>query len=75
MFCDWCERNDKVRNWASEPLSIFYFCPISKKEKTYYPDFAIKTNNDEFWVVEVKPEREYKNKPELPKRKTKKRNL
>jgi hypothetical protein len=72
MFCTWCEKNPKVQNWASESIAIKYVCPLDNIVKNYYPDFIVKMIDDSFWIVEVKPEREYKIFPEKPKRKTQK---
>lgn len=50
--------NSNIINWSSEIIKINYMDPISKKWRTYYPDFIIKykKNNNEYTeLVEVKP--------------------
>jgi hypothetical protein len=71
-FCVWCEQNPNIQNWCSESVQIKYICPIENVTRNYYPDFWIKFTNGDTWIIEVKPEREYKIVPEPPKRKTKK---
>lgn len=71
-FCIWCERSTLVDKWASESIVVKYNCPIENKIKNYYPDFLVKLKNGQTWLVEVKPEKEYKTPPSFPKRKTKK---
>ena len=71
-FCVWCENNPSVEKWCSESVEIKYHCPINNTIKKYYPDFWVKMSDGRVWVVEVKPSKEYKEVPKLPKRKTKK---
>lgn len=71
-FCVWCENNPNVEKWCSESVEIKYQCPIENTIKNYYPDFWVKMKDGRVWVVEVKPEKEYKIVPNPPKRKTKK---
>ncbi|AXH72828.1 MAG: head completion protein [Caudoviricetes sp.] len=50
--------NPYILNWSSELIKINYMDPITKKWRTYYPDFIIKykKNNIEYTeLVEVKP--------------------
>jgi hypothetical protein len=73
-FCHWCDHNEEVINWSSEPFEISYYNILDKKYHKYYPDFYIKMkkgNTYEEYVVEIKPKAQLK-KPEEPKRKTKK---
>jgi hypothetical protein len=79
-FCHWCDHNEKVISWMSEPFSIKYFNILDNKFHNYYPDFYFKItrgiNEDnipiiENYVVEIKPKAQLK-KPKEPKRKTKK---
>ena len=71
-FCVWCEQNPNIVKWCSESIEIKYICPLTNNTRNYYPDFWVKFTNGETWIVEVKPQREYKLVPEPPKRKTKK---
>jgi hypothetical protein len=59
-FCNYCDRNENVVKWSSEPLSIDYWNPLDQKMHKYYVDFYIKTLNsdgsNQEWIIEVKPE-------------------
>lgn len=79
-FCHWCDHNENVTSWMSEPFSIKYFNILDNKFHNYYPDFYFKIkrglneNNKpiiESYVVEIKPKAQLV-KPKEPKRKTKK---
>ena len=41
-FCIWCDMNDKVLNWSSEPVEIKYWSRQDNKARKYYPDFYFK---------------------------------
>jgi len=75
-FCHWCDHNEDIIQWASEPFSIEYFNLLDNKIHRYYPDFYIrmrKAGTDghiiENYAVEVKPKAQLQ-KPKEPKRKT-----
>lgn len=79
-FCHWCDHNENVISWMSEPFSIKYFNILDNKFHNYYPDFYFKINRGigedsmpiiESYVVEIKPKAQLQ-KPKEPKRKTKK---
>ena len=73
-FCHWCDHNENVISWVSEPFSIKYFNVLDNKFHNYYPDFYVKMNKEglvEEYVVEIKPKEQLK-KPSPPKRNTKK---
>lgn len=73
-FCHWCDHNDDVLYWMSEPFSISYFNILDKKFHKYYPDFFIqmkKGDNIESYIVEIKPKSQLI-KPKEPTKKTKK---
>lgn len=56
MFCD---NNENIVEWASEPLRIPYRNPWSGKQSTYVPDFLVRyrdrTNKVITELVEIKP--------------------
>jgi len=58
-FCQFCDNNDNVLEWASESIRIPYKNPITGKQSTYVPDFLVryKTKNDliKTELVEIKP--------------------
>ena len=71
-FCHWCDHNENVISWVSEPFSIKYYNILDKKFHNYFPDFYVKIKKDdsiEEYLVEIKPKAQLK-KPEPPKRKT-----
>jgi len=62
-FCKWCDKNNQVLIWSSEPIGIPYFDPIKQKNRRYFPDFLVKvkdnrTEIEKIWLVEVKPYKE-----------------
>lgn len=72
LFCDYCEKSDDIVSWSSESIGIPYFDTISENERTYYPDFLIKTKNDLIILIEIKPEKQLKFPPKPKKEGTKK---
>jgi hypothetical protein len=56
MFCD---NNEHVVQWASEPISIPYRNPLTNKRSNYVPDFFVtyrdKKGRQISEVVEIKP--------------------
>ena len=57
-FCQFCDKNDKVLKWASEPFSIPYYDTIKCKNRQYYIDFVVSIKEGEVlknYLVEVKP--------------------
>lgn len=70
-FCQYCDMNPNIIKWSSEPVGIPYWSPIDKREHTYYVDYYIQVkkldNTIENWLIEVKPENQYKlnKKPQL----------
>ena len=77
-FLTYCDQNDAVVEYASEPVGVPYFNPILKKECTYWIDcyMATKGTHDSLnkWLIEVKPNK-YLTPPEPPKRLTEKQTL
>lgn len=74
-FMIWCDTNQSVLMWSSEPIEIPYWSSFHKKQRTYHPDFYIKIlkvdGTTEQLIVEIKPEAQIK-KPEPPKTNSKK---
>jgi hypothetical protein len=58
-FCMFCDNNDAIESWASEPIKIPYKDPLTGKQTVYVPDFLIKylDRNQKFHVevIEIKP--------------------
>jgi len=71
QFCKYLDENKNVVQWGYECLRIPYRILNENKNRTYIPDFIIKTNNNnnlEITVVEIKPFRQTKS-PNSRKRK------
>ncbi len=76
-FASYCDLNDRVIAWSSEPFEIKYMHPIQKKIKPYNVDFYVKiqTGEDTFneYLVEVKPLRQLQPPSKPVKRLTEKK--
>jgi len=70
----WCDSRDHILKWQSEERRVPYFDPVTKRRRTYYPDFYIKYKRKDGVIVEelleVKPEKQVKGPPQNPKRRT-----
>ena len=69
-FMRYCDLNEDILYWASEELPVRYYNPLDKKYHRYFPDFIVKTVNNEKYMIEIKPSRQV-TKPKPPKKKTK----
>ena len=72
-FMNWADRTGAVKSWQSEEKCVWYFDPISKKKRRYFPDFIVNIERDGVIiteVVEVKPQAQIDGPPVDPKRKT-----
>jgi hypothetical protein len=58
-FCQFCDNNPNVIQWASESISIPYKNPLTGRNTFYVPDFFIvyqdKNNKKRAELIEVKP--------------------
>lgn len=79
-FCYWCDLNEEIIEWMSEPISVDYISILDNKVHKYYPDFYFKIKNGfdkdgnqlfRKCIAEIKPKAQLI-KPNEPKRKTKK---
>lgn len=68
-FCVYCDKNERIVEWASESIGIPYW--FQGKKKTYFPDFFLKTRDSQgnitSWVVEIKPSKEATKNPPTKK--------
>jgi uncharacterized protein (DUF433 family) len=59
-FCTYCDTNEAILKWSSEPVVIPYYNPLDKKDHNYNVDFYIKVlkedTNEQEWIIEIKPE-------------------
>ena len=69
-FMRYCDLNKDILYWASEELPVRYYNPLDKKYHRYFPDFVVKTVNNDKYMIEIKPSRQAV-KPKPPKKKTK----
>ena len=69
-FMRYCDLNEDILYWASEELPVRYYSPLDKKYHRYFPDFIVKTINNDKYMIEIKPSRQAV-KPKPPKKKTK----
>ena len=73
-FCIYCDTNDSILKWSSEPVAIDYYNPLDKKDHKYNVDFYIKVQREDQteqdWIIEIKPEKQ--TKIPVQKRKTQK---
>ena len=69
-FMRYCDLNDDILYWASEELPVRYYNPLDKKYHRYFPDFVVKTVNNDKYMIEIKPSRQVA-KPKPRKKKTK----
>lgn len=74
-FCIWCDINDKVLVWSSEPVEIKYWSRQGNKQRTYHPDFYFKILKQdgtfEEYLAEIKPKQQIQ-KPKPPTKMSKK---
>lgn len=68
-FMVYCDISSHVLEWGSEPISIDYISPLDNKKHKYFIDFYMKIkiddNNIKKYLIEVKPTKQYMNKPIL----------
>jgi hypothetical protein len=67
-FATYCDHEERIIAWSSEPLKIPYLDPVSGETKSYNPDFYVRLKTVEGFqefLVEVKPSRQLQvpNKP------------
>ncbi len=73
-FAIFCDTNEAVIKWSSEPIEIKYFNVLDKKFHSYYPDYFIiikRGDVEEKCLIEIKPSAQLK-KPSPPKKLTEK---
>lgn len=59
IFMNFCDTNENVMQWASEPVRISYRHPLTGKMTTYVPDFIVTyrgpNNTTRAELIEIKP--------------------
>ena len=75
IMMNWLDTREDVLDWSSEEKAIWYYEPVAKKRRRYFPDFMIRYKNKDGCVIteliEVKPKAQVLGPPENPKRRTK----
>ena len=73
-FMKWLDTNPDVLQWSSEEKAIWYYDPVAKKKRRYFPDFIVKYRKGNGItyeeVIEIKPWRQVQGPPTNPKRRT-----
>ena len=59
-FMIYCDTNPNILEWGSEEIIIHYVSPIDGTPHRYFPDFYIKTLNEDKFLVEIKPKAQTK---------------
>mgnify|MGYP000305895076 FL=1 len=63
-FCDFCDNNQHILEWASESIRIPYRHPLTGKKTHYVPDFLVvygdKFGKTRVELIEIKPDRQTK---------------
>lgn len=67
----WCESNPQVRGWNSEEIVIPYMSDVDGRLHRYFVDLLIVMENDEVFLIEIKPKKQTI-PPKKPSRRTKK---
>lgn len=61
-FMQFCDKNEHILQWASEPIRIPYRNPLTGKNTNYVPDFLIvyqnRTGQQIAEMVEIKPKKQ-----------------
>lgn len=74
-FMKWCDLRENIVKWSSEEMCIWYYDPVSKKNRRYFPDFIIKVRDSDGLIrtqmIEVKPHKQVVGPDRNPTRKTK----
>jgi hypothetical protein len=73
-FCVYCDTNEKILEWGSEEIFVWYKSPIDNNPHRYFPDFYIKVQesngNIKKYIIEIKPKKQTMPPPK-PERQTK----
>ena len=74
-FMNYCDLTESVEQWQSEEKCVWYYDPVSKRKRRYFPDFIIKYKNKKdimcTEMIEIKPAKQVIGPSKTPKRRTK----
>lgn len=58
-FCQFCDNHPGIVAWASEPMRIPYYNPVTRRNTVYVPDFLIRYKDaggaERTELIEIKP--------------------
>jgi hypothetical protein len=54
-FMVWLDLSTSISRWSSEPVAIPYINPIDGKIHRYYIDFWVEREDNDKYIVEIKP--------------------
>lgn len=70
----YCDLTSSVLEWSSEPIYIQYISPLDNKPHKYYIDFYVVERDEQGnlhkYLVEVKPIKDYRDRPVLEGKRT-----
>ena len=52
-FMVYCDTQENIKHWSSEEFHVVYYNPVTKKLHKYFPDFVIKTNKNENFMIQL----------------------
>jgi len=68
-FAMYCDTNERILAWSSEPMEIPYLNPVDREVKPYNVDFYVRVDQGEGkhkeYIIEVKPSRQLQ-QPQAP---------
>lgn len=74
-FMHYCDLREDIQSWQSEEKAVWYYDPVTKKKRRYFPDFIVNYKRKDGIImtemIEVKPAKQVTGPPKNPKRKTK----
>ena len=66
----YCDLRENVVSWQSEEKCLWYYDPVSKKKRRYFPDFIIRVQDSDGLIrtimVEIKPHSQTVSPPTNP---------
>lgn len=54
-YMKYFDTHDDIILWCSEEFNIPYISPLDRKPHRYFPDFLVRTKNNEVFCIEIKP--------------------
>ena len=58
----YCDNNERILEWGSEEMYVWYRSPIDNRPHRYFPDFYIKVKEStgaiKKYIIEIKPNKQ-----------------